>query len=150
MAKTWTAPKSLYLTRILVKATIALCIMAAFCVPICTEWYDTVSGQNPIHNLLNVVLYISDALGLISMWELNGMLNRISKQDIFVAENVKVLRIISWCCFGIAALFFVLTFFRMLALIITFAAALFGMIMRVLKNVFELAVELRQENDFTI
>ena len=61
-----------------------------------------------------------------------------------------MLRIISWCCFGIAALFFVLTFFRMLALIITFAAALFGMIMRVLKNVFELAVELRQENDFTI
>ena len=146
----WTSTNSLRLTRYLTIGVIFLCVAAAFCIPICTEWYDAVSGQEPIHNLLNVILYISDALGLISMWELNGMLKRISKQEIFTAENVKVLRVISWCCFGIAALSFFLAFFRMLAFFVGFAAGFFGMIMRVLKNVFELAVEMRQENDFTI
>jgi hypothetical protein len=39
---------------------------------------------------------------------------------------------------------------RFLAVLPAFAAIMFGLIMRVLKNVFEEAVEIKSENDFTI
>lgn len=146
----WTPSRSLKLTRLLNIATIFLGVAALFCIPICTEWYDAVSGQEPIRNLLNVIFYLTVFLALIALWKLNGLLSRIIHQQIFVSENVTVLRIISWCCFGISALFLFLTFYRFLAFIVAFAAGFFGLIIRVLKNVFELAVNLREEQDFTI
>lgn len=150
MMTRWTAPKSLFLSRILVKVVMLLCVAALFCIPICTEWYDAVSAQEPIAPLLNVCGYLCIGIGFLAVWQLDALLRRIHAQEIFVEKNVSALRIISWCCFGIAVVLLVLSFWRMLAFIVAFAAAFFGLIMRVLKNVFALAVELRQENDFTI
>lgn len=150
MTKQWKPSHSLFLSRTLTVVVFIGLIALPFCIPIMTEWYDAVSGQAPIATLLNIVLYCSDAVGFVAIWHLNRLLNNIRRQEIFVEGNVTCLRAISWCCFGIAIIFTVLGFWRSLAWLITFAAVFFGLILRVLKNVFELAVEMRQENDYTI
>lgn len=150
MSKQWKPTHSLFLSRILVLVVFCFLIAAIGIIPICTEWYDAVSGQEPIAWILNICLYLSDAIGFTAIFQLHRLLNHIRKQQIFVEENVTCLRVISWCCFAIAAVFLVLGFWRSLAWMITFAAGFFGLIMRVLKNVFALAVEMRQENDYTI
>lgn len=150
MSKQWKSSHSLYLSRILVIVVFCLLIAMLGWIPLMTEWYDTVSGHPPIRPLLNTILYLSDVIGFAAVFHLHRLLTNIRKQEIFVDSNVTCLRVISWCCFGIAVLFLVLGFWRSLAWIVTFAAAFFGLIMRVLKNVFALAVELRQENDYTI
>ncbi len=150
MSKQWKPSHSLFLSRTLIIVVFIGLIALPFCIPIITEWYDAVSAQAPIATLLNIVLYCSDAVGFVAIWYLNRLLNNIRKQEIFVEANVTCLRAIAWCCFGIAAIFVVLGFWRSLAWLITFAAGFFGLILRVLKNVFELAVEMRKENDYTI
>ena len=48
------------------------------------------------------------------------------------------------------AAFLILGIWRFVFIFPAFMAVMFGLIMRVLKNVFEKAVEIKTENDFTI
>ena len=146
----WTSAKSLLLSRCLTIATLMLGIVSLFCIPVITEWYDAISGEEPIHIVLNIILYLSAILGILSLWQLLMLLNRLAKQQVFVAENARCFRLISWCCFGVAILWLVLTFWRFLAFFVAFIAAFAGLLLRVMKNMLETAVELREENDFTI
>ena len=80
------------------------------------------------------------------------LLNNISKKKIFVPENVKNLRIISGCCFAVTTLLAVwgiLTFLEIIFLA-AFITGFIGLILRVVKNVFEEAVCIKEENDFTV
>ncbi len=146
----WTSDNSLLLTRVLTLAVLFLAAAALFCIPIITEWYDAVSEQKPIRTVLNIVLYASDLTGMFAVWELHRLLTNIAKQKLFVQENVTCFRLISWCCFAVAAIWAVLTFWRLLALFVALIAAFAGLILRVLKNLLEQAVAMREENDYTI
>ena len=67
-----------------------------------------------------------------------------------VLEHVFLLRVISWFCFIIAVIYGVFCFRYVLAILIGAAAAFVGIILRVVKNVFEQAIAIKTENDFTI
>ena len=146
----WTSAKSLFLSRCLTIATLVLGVVSLFCIPVITEWYDAVSGEEPIHIVLNIVLYLSAILAIFALWQLLQLLNRLAKQKVFVSENAACFRLISWCCFGVAMIWLVLTCWRFLAFFVAFMAAFAGLLLRVMKNMLETAVELREENDFTI
>ena len=67
-----------------------------------------------------------------------------------LAPKSACLRGISWACMLAGCAFAVLGLWRFLSIMPAFAAVMFGLVMRVLKNVFEEAVEIKSENDFTI
>jgi hypothetical protein len=114
------------------------------------EWYDRVSGSDKIFIPLCMTLYSTLIPGFVVAFSLNKLLLNIRKELIFVDQNVTILRVISWCCFIVSIIFLCFGFLREFAFLISFAAAFFGLILRVLKNVFEQAVAMRVENDFTI
>ena len=146
----WNKTRSLTLSRILTLATFVAAIAMLFCIPIAAEWYDAVSEQEPIRLQLTTGLYLSDILALAALWELLKMLGNIAAQKIFVSGNERCLRVISWCCFAVAAVWCVLGFWRRLAFAVAFIAVFAGLIVRVVKNMVAMAVELREENDYTI
>ena len=146
----WTSEKSLFLSRCLTIASFALGIASLFCIPIITEWYDAVSGEEPIHIVLNIALYLSAILALVALWQLHSLLNRFAKQQVFVTENTVCFRRIAWCCFGVALIWLVLCYWRFLAFFVALIAAFAGLLLRVMKNMLEAAVALREENDYTI
>ena len=146
----WNSEKSLFLSRTLTIATLALAVAALFCIPIITEWYDAVSMQAPIHVVLNIVLYLSAILGIAALWQLKILLGRFARQQVFVTENVACIRRIAWCCFGVAFIWLILVYWRFLAFFVAFIAAFAGLLLRVMKNMLEAAVKLREENDYTI
>lgn len=93
------------------------------------------------------------------------LLFHIRKHLVFVPSNVSCLRGLSWCCVAEGLLFLaegiVLRLrldrvlwnedmFILLAFLIAFACVFMGVILRVVKNAFEEAVTLKNENDFTI
>ena len=84
---------------------------------------------------------------LYGLWRL---LRNISEGEVFIPENVSILRLLSWCCIaaGLVCLFSAL--YYMPFLIVSAAAAFVGLILRVVKNVFAEAVRLKDENDYTI
>lgn len=146
----WTKERSLSLSYVLTWAVLVLACALMFLIPIITIWYDTVSGKEPIMPVLTACFYICDFLAIIALWQLRKLLSNIRKQELFTDANTRCVRIISWCCFGVAAVFAVLTFWRLLALLVAVIAAFVGLILRVVKNMLASAAELREENDYTI
>lgn len=146
----WTNDKSTLLTSILTKALIGFMIFGLFIVPLCATWYDAVSNQAPIKIPLCIIIYIAYIPGFIMMFSLDRLLTNIRKKEVFTTENIKYLRISSWCCFAAAVCFFALGFFRLLAFLICFACIFLGLVIRVIKTAFTEALALREENDYTI
>jgi len=88
---------------------------------------------------------------IIALLSLDLLLLNIRKDVVFSRVNVKYLRTISWCCFAVAIVMFCgWPFISFVFLFVAAAAAFFGMLMRVVKNVIDAACEIKDENDFTI
>ncbi len=152
----WNKTKSLQLSIILVRVFFVLIPLLMCCVPVITQWYDAVYGEGvglldgTVAIPLSVCLYLAAVCGLVCLWALHKLLMNLKKEEVFIPQNCKCLRIISWCCLLAALPFFAFGFWRLLSFIVALAAGFFGLILRVLKNVFDKAVELQEENDYTI
>ena len=143
-------PKSLFITSALVKIVFVIFIAASFFIPWAASWYDSVSMQEPIFWPLCICLYLTLVPAFVLIFCLNRILSNVKTGAVFTAGTVKMLRVISYCCFAAAVIFAVLGIWRLLALLLCFAAAFVGLLLRVLKNVFQQAVLIREENEFTI
>ena len=97
-----------------------------------------------------ITFYVCAAFGFVILFVLNKLIKNIGSEKVFIDENVKLLKILSYCCFAIAVVTLIFARFRILVFVITFAAAFIGLILRVIKNCFTEAIRLREENDFTI
>ncbi len=143
----WNKDKSIILSVIIIRATyfiIAACCVAA---PFLAYYYDqSVSVYVP----LLVTLYSIVPPAVAALISLDMLLRNIRKGQPFISQNVTLLRIISYCCFAVSVLFVYFSCLRPFGFAVVFAAAFFGVILRVVKNCFEQAVALREENDFTI
>lgn len=151
----WSEMKSLKLSRMLVAGLFFLLIVILFTAHIIAEWFDTISVGSGIIGgrvdiAVTVMIYICDVFAIIAVVSLNRLLSNISKDEVFVEQNTRCLRIISWCCVLVGFTFTVFSLWKYEFLFAAFFAMFMGLVMRVLKNVFEKAVELKSENDFTI
>ena len=79
-----------------------------------------------------------------------GGLAGISLGEVFTAGNIALLRRCSWCCMIVAAICLLFTAALFYFLLVAAAAAFIGLILRVIKNVFQQALALKEENDYTI
>lgn len=143
--------RSIRLTGILIKTAIVLCFGALFVMPYAAQIYKQVSLMNDDVTVpLLITFYSCAAVGFVILFVLDRLVSNISKGQVFVSGNIKLLRILSYCCFVIALITLIFARLRIIVFVITFAAAFIGLILRVIKNCFEEAVRLREENDFTI
>lgn len=97
-----------------------------------------------------IIFYVALVPAFVADVSLYLLLNNVKTEKIFTDSSVKYLRIISWCCFAECVVFFALGFYYYTAFLISFAAFFMGIILRVVKNVIEAAVEIKSENDYTI
>lgn len=86
----------------------------------------------------------------VALWGLDKLLGNIEKGEVFIAENVNIMRVLSWRCIVAAAICLISSSYYMPFLILAAAAGFVGLILRVVKNVFAQAVEIKEYNDFTI
>ncbi len=152
----WNQDKSLNLSIILVRVLSVLIILLALCVPVMVNWYDVISPDRTglisgsVFWPLSICLYLSAACGEVCLYHLYKLLKNIKNNIVFKPENCTHLRYISWCCILVAIPFGIFGFWRSLGFFVAFAAGFFGVVLRVLKNVFVRAVEIQEENDYTI
>lgn len=81
---------------------------------------------------------------------LYALLSNISKGEIFITNNIKCLRWISWACYLAAIISLASTFYYKPFIIVAAGAGFMGLILRVVKNVLAEAVYMKQEQDYTI
>lgn len=147
----WNPSKSALTTSICNRLVIVIVISAAIAAPYLVKSYVAYTMKNPeIITPLLVTIYACAVPGLIALFSLDRLLANIKAKNVFIEKNVKHLRIISWCSFAVSGILFVSGFYYLLFLLVAVAAAFFGLILRVVKNVIEQAVIIKNENDYTI
>ena len=143
--------RSIAITSVLIKVAIVLCAAALFLMPYAAKMYEQISFQRDNVTVpLLITFYVCAAFGFVILFVLSKLIKNIGSEKVFIDENVKLLKILSYCCFAIAVVTLIFARFRILVFVITFAAAFIGLILRVIKNCFTEAIRLREENDFTI
>jgi len=113
--------------------------------------YDPAGGEvERLGKIFAGAFYPSAVFAGIMLVALLRLLFNIRKGDVFMVQNVKIFKTVAWCCFAISIITFICGFFYLPFIAIAAAGVFTGVLLRVLKNVMESAVELRAENDLTI
>lgn len=100
-----------------------------------------------------VLFYLCSIPAWVALWGLWTLLGNLKEGRVFVTENVRSMRRVSWCCFAVSGLCVIggFTLGAPLAeLVLAGAAAFMGLIVRIVKNAFEQAIAMKDELDFTI
>ena len=147
----WTTSRSLVLSRIMITVFLALLAVGSLGLPWLLRWYVGYAGK-AMTILLPVMisLWACAVPAFIALIQLAKMLKNIALDRVFVPQNVAALRVISWCCFAVSLVFLCFFFYYVLGIILAILAAFAGLVLRVVKNVFTQAVEIKAENDLTV
>ena len=147
LSQTKSSKLSLYLTDFI----IALFCAAAVFLPRFTKWYITYMGRPAnVRTVVLAVCYTCLPFALLALFSLRRLLKNIMRGDTFVTDNIKRLNILFLCCTAAAVISFFSGYFYLPFYIISVAAAFFSLILRVIKNVFRSAIEIKAENELTI
>lgn len=150
----WNKDKSAILSSCIIKAVYLIVLVCCAAAPFMVRFYDEhvilPSGGESLFLPLLVTLYCIVPPAVFALVNLDLLLWNIRKEKPFIQNNVRYLRRISYCCFAVSVIFIYFSLHRPIGFVIVFAAAFFGLILRVVKNCFEQAVAIREENDFTV
>ena len=150
----WNKDKSMLLSCCAIRALYALIAVCCAFAPVMVRYYDDTMqlshGLPSVFVPLLITLYAVVPPAVAALVCLDRLLHNIKRGEPFTPKNVKLLRAISYCCFAAAAMFVYFAFLKPFAFVIVFASAFFGIILRVVKNCFEQAAAIREENDYTI
>lgn len=138
---------SIFCTRLFMLLVVAVVCFAS---PIIHWYFSRTPNMEEVYPTFQAIVYVCAVPAMLLLVLLDRLLRNIRRQVVFVKQNITLLRAISWSCIAVglatcAAGFFYVSFF-----LVAIAAAFCGLIVRVVKNVFEQAMELKAENDYTI
>lgn len=109
---------------------------------------------NPVlnYNAALIILYVSSIPALIIVYQFIKIFGTLSKDDPFIMENVKSLKMISICSIIIAiehmiGIFFIVSVFEIILIAVFIIAWLGGYI---LAELLRKAIEYKEENELTI
>lgn len=148
----WNGKKSISLSKICVLVFAAMLICTALSAPWLVRWFLGFSRADLVGKEIFFLLtiYSGSIPAALLLFYLYRLLRYIELEQVFIAANVEYLRRISWCCFAGAIICFISTLYYFPWIFVAVAAAFMGLIVRVVKNVIEQAVELKKESEFTI
>ena len=134
------------------------CVAGLFVLPTLTEMLinlpDNIGHRENITEFGRTrALICAYAIVLIMMVAdtmLFALLMNVRKGEVFTNSTVSQIRGVSWCCLGLCLPFGILGFYFQLSWIVCGLAIFLGLCLRVCKNAFEEAVEIKEENDLTI
>lgn len=156
----WNSDKSINLTHFFVRVFYALLAVLAIAAPFLIE-NESLNGifsfANDLPKMYLIPFYISVPAGFAALVCLDKLLRNLKNEVVFNCLNVRLLRILSYCCFfaaAVAVLGGAVIGMKYGHLLFVYACAVLelfvGVIVRVVKNCFQKAVEIKSENDLTI
>ena len=147
----WTPRHSAKLSLILTDIFFLIAVIAGVFLPLITSRYIELTGKSQsLRTVLITVCYCCLPFAAAALLTLRRLLKNILKSKAFIGENVRLLRILSWCCTAVALITLISGYFYLPFYIAGTAAGFIALILRVIKNIFCTAIELKNENELTI
>lgn len=140
---------TLWVNRLAAVIVVAL----IFTLPALLRWYAGLLDYDPPQRDMTGVAIAFDLCAvamLTALWNMEKLLRNIRIQKIFVAENVRRVKTVRWCCAAVALICLVATVFVLPMLIFAAIMGFLCLVVSVVGCVLEAAVAIREENDLTI
>jgi len=143
----------LSLAALFVFAALVL-LLDVFCVPFC-GWFaaksEVLSDNVPLYRvLLSVTVYLLSVPAYIAMYWLHNLLRSLQSGDMFTSKNMRCLRYTCWCLTAAFAILMLSAIYYMPFMIVALACGFMALIVHIVKNVFEKAIDMKDELDFTV
>lgn len=147
----WDKDKSITLSMVCV-VFFAVCLLAVdiFAWYIAGWFTANRFGREELGILLMASIYSGSVFGWVCLWSMWRLIAGIRRGQIFVDENVKHMRVISWCCVWAAVISFASGFYYLPFFFVAAAAGFMAVIVRIVKNAFQQAIAMKTELDLTI
>ncbi len=147
----WLRSRSLLLSQIFVVLfALLLLVLDLGCVPI-VRWFAALRnmGDTSRRGFLAVLLLCS-VFGWIVLGAMWRLLSNLRKALVFTRANIRLLHIVSLCCAAAALLCIAGAFFYLPYLLAAAAAGFMALIVRIVRNVFQKALDMKDELDLMI
>lgn len=106
---------------------------------------------------LIVPFYLVVPAGYAALICLDKILSNLKKDKVFDYQNVRLLNLITWCCLyaaGVGVVSFVVIAVQYKSIetviLLAFGEAFMALVVRVVRNVFKKAIEIKEENDLVV
>ena len=143
--------KSVLLSIILCYIFLSIGVAATITAPIALDHYIIVRGLTTMPKLpLLVAFYACLVPAYITAYSLLKLLYNIRDEQVFTNENVRLIRVISIMCAIVFFICFAAGFIYPTLFLVCAVAGFMSIILKVVKNCFAAAVELRADNELTI
>lgn len=100
--------------------------------------------------LLIASIYVGSAFGWPCLYHLWRLLRNIRRGALFVPDNVRRMRAVSWCCVWAALVAALSAAYYPPFFFFAVAAGFLALIVRIVKNAFEQAIAMKDELDWTV
>lgn len=152
-------------TKISAIVSIVICVLSSillavwiFTFPQFFNWFYTMyhglgSEYTQTNTVIKIVIptfYACAPFAAAALYMLIRLLLNIINEVIFTASNVKYLKWISYACYAVMLITVGTGIFYIPLLVIGFATGIVGTLLRVVKDLMDSAVKLKEENDMTI
>ena len=155
MTMNWTKDKSIALSQacvvVFAALLLALDVSAVVMAPLVerrTQMFLMLVSVN--HTLWTVLVSLCSVFAWPALWKLWRLLANLKAEKVFVEDNVRLLRAVSWCCVGVAVSCFACGFEYVPLFALAAAAGFMALIVRIVKNVFQQAIAMKSELDLTV
>lgn len=137
---------SIAFTTLFALAMLFLTVSIPWLVPFLCEFLN---HENDV-TFMMVVAYLAVPAGWGAVILLYKILFNINNKRVFVNENVKFLNILSWLCFYVGIVSAVASSRYVAFVFVSISAFFIGLIIRIVRNIIEEAIKLKEENELTI
>jgi len=145
----WTKDRSIMLSRICVIVfEVLLAALDVMTFRMRGVTLNLLAGYASRAVLLGVTL--CSALAWPALFLLWRLLGNLQAGKVFHPDNVRLMRLISWCLAGAALACVLGALWEPLLLVLALAAGFVALIVRIVKNVFQQAIAMKSELDLTV
>lgn len=143
--------KSILASIWIVRILLCILLLSIFAIPFLAQCYNyLVNTSENISDVISIGLYALWLPAIIVLALLHKILMNIKKGVIFEKTNIDYLTIICLGLFLVGIISLIISLVSVPFAFVSLAFVFVGIILLVVRNVFKYAIEIKEENDFTI
>ena len=133
------------------RSVAVLLAILALLMPHSVQWYGKLRLLNTCGQAAILAgYYLCLIPTALALWDLDRLLRRIRREQVFLPANVRAIRRLIWYCAAVSVITLVCAWFYPPLLFVTIIMAFLCLVIAVVANVMDAATRLREEHDLTI
>lgn len=139
---------TLYANRVIMVLVVLLSLAFPWLLKFCQQYMRPL--PEPRRTIAAVGYYACAVVIMVALWQMDRLLKNVLREQLFVHENVNIVRRIRWCCMAVSLLSLLAVPLFPYLVIISLIMGFLCLVVTVVGQMLKAAVTIREENDLTV